>query len=76
MNPANRTDEVCHRVRRAGLVCWAKLRPGGLLAGEILAFILPSLHHQRCLAMKFVECRRQGVSVRMLWVKGEELEFQ
>lgn len=44
MNPAKRTDEVCHRVRRAGRVCWgcwAKLRPGGLLAREVLAFILP-----------------------------------
>lgn len=45
MNPAKRTDGVCHWVRRAGLGRWAKLGSGDLLAGEVLALILPS-HRQ------------------------------
>lgn len=47
MNPAMRTDEVCHWVRRPGMSCWAKLGSGDLLAGrEALAIIL--LPSQQC----------------------------
>lgn len=76
MNPAKGTDEVCHRVRGAGLGCWAKLGRGGLLAGEVLAFIHPPTTSKQCSAMHSWNVVVKGVSVRMLWVRREELEFQ